>query len=248
MDGIRRPRPADLRGRPANGGLPVLGARRRRGLRAAARSLHGYGGGPPHRRRGHGPAAPGRAGPVGPAARPGGGAGRLGPCAAAGRLRVPELPRAPALPTVVVWTPWRCCGSGAARPCRVGILPPSGWRSPAIIVGSQALHATGYTLGILLDGALSAAVAYFGDGASSEGDVRGGLRLRRQLHGAGRLRLPEQPVGHLGTGPAAVARLHRPRTGARATASQAWTGTTSWPSSPPPGSRWPGRARARGRR
>ncbi len=54
----------------------------------------------------------------------------------------------------------------------------SGWdpgafgiATPAIIVGSQALHATGYALGITLDGATSAAVAYFGDGASSQGDV-----------------------------------------------------------------------------
>jgi len=46
-----------------------------------------------------------------------------------------------------------------------------GLATPAIIVGSQALHATGYALGIMLDGATSAAVAYFGDGASSEGDV-----------------------------------------------------------------------------
>ncbi len=42
---------------------------------------------------------------------------------------------------------------------------------PSIVVGAQALHATGYALGIKLDGARSAAVAYFGDGAVSEGDV-----------------------------------------------------------------------------
>ena len=54
----------------------------------------------------------------------------------------------------------------------------SGWdpsaynmATPAIIVGAQVLHATGYALGIKLDGASSAAVAYFGDGATSEGDV-----------------------------------------------------------------------------
>jgi 2-oxoisovalerate dehydrogenase E1 component alpha subunit len=54
----------------------------------------------------------------------------------------------------------------------------SGWdpsahnmATPAIIVGSQALHATGYALGIKLDGASSAALTYFGDGATSEGDV-----------------------------------------------------------------------------
>ncbi|WP_431035238.1 pyruvate dehydrogenase (acetyl-transferring) E1 component subunit alpha [Streptomyces sp. P6-2-1] len=40
-----------------------------------------------------------------------------------------------------------------------------------IVIGSQALHATGYAMGIGLDGADSAVVAYFGDGASSQGDV-----------------------------------------------------------------------------
>jgi 2-oxoisovalerate dehydrogenase E1 component alpha subunit len=39
------------------------------------------------------------------------------------------------------------------------------------VVGAQALHATGYGLGIVLDGASSAVVTYFGDGASSQGDV-----------------------------------------------------------------------------
>ncbi len=54
----------------------------------------------------------------------------------------------------------------------------SGWdpsennmATPAIIVGAQALHATGYALGLKLEGAASAAMAYFGDGATSEGDV-----------------------------------------------------------------------------
>ncbi|MDN3937344.1 pyruvate dehydrogenase (acetyl-transferring) E1 component subunit alpha [Arthrobacter sp. YD4] len=40
-----------------------------------------------------------------------------------------------------------------------------------IIIGAQSLHATGYAMGIQNDGADSAAVAYFGDGATSEGDV-----------------------------------------------------------------------------
>jgi pyruvate dehydrogenase E1 component alpha subunit len=54
----------------------------------------------------------------------------------------------------------------------------SGWdpyefgiTTPAIIVGSQALHATGYAMGIKLDGADSAAITYFGDGATSQGDL-----------------------------------------------------------------------------
>jgi pyruvate dehydrogenase E1 component alpha subunit len=46
-----------------------------------------------------------------------------------------------------------------------------------IVIGNQTLHATGYAMGITLDGAVgdeatsSAAIAYFGDGASSQGDV-----------------------------------------------------------------------------
>jgi pyruvate dehydrogenase E1 component alpha subunit len=43
--------------------------------------------------------------------------------------------------------------------------------TPSIVVGSHVLHAAGYALGLTLDRARSAAVAYFGDGASSEGDV-----------------------------------------------------------------------------
>jgi pyruvate dehydrogenase E1 component alpha subunit len=49
----------------------------------------------------------------------------------------------------------------------------------AIVLGSQALHATGYAMGIALDGASgtgdpsqdAAVIVYFGDGASSQGDV-----------------------------------------------------------------------------
>ncbi|WP_072802754.1 pyruvate dehydrogenase (acetyl-transferring) E1 component subunit alpha [Rhodococcoides yunnanense] len=54
----------------------------------------------------------------------------------------------------------------------------SGWNpyeynmtTPAIIVGAQALHATGYGLGLKFDGADSAAITYFGDGATSQGDI-----------------------------------------------------------------------------
>ncbi|MBO9705485.1 MAG: pyruvate dehydrogenase (acetyl-transferring) E1 component subunit alpha, partial [Arthrobacter sp.] len=54
----------------------------------------------------------------------------------------------------------------------------SGWdpfainmATPQIIIGAQTLHAVGYAMGIQFDGADAAAVAYFGDGATSEGDV-----------------------------------------------------------------------------
>ena len=60
---------------------------------------------------------------------------------------------------------WRGTALSGWDPAAFGIA------TPAIVVGSQALHATGYALGITLDGATSATLAYFGDGATSEGDV-----------------------------------------------------------------------------
>ena len=39
------------------------------------------------------------------------------------------------------------------------------------MIGSQTLHATGYAMGIQRDGADEAVIAYFGDGATSQGDV-----------------------------------------------------------------------------
>jgi pyruvate dehydrogenase E1 component alpha subunit len=45
-----------------------------------------------------------------------------------------------------------------------------------IVIGAQTLHATGYAMGIAMDGKIGtddgeAVIAYFGDGASSQGDV-----------------------------------------------------------------------------
>lgn len=40
-----------------------------------------------------------------------------------------------------------------------------------IIIGAQSLHATGYALGACLDGTDQISVTYFGDGATSQGDV-----------------------------------------------------------------------------
>lgn len=53
----------------------------------------------------------------------------------------------------------------------------AGFHLYTIVIGSQTLHATGYAMGLALDGLIgegpdtAAAVAYFGDGASSQGDV-----------------------------------------------------------------------------
>jgi pyruvate dehydrogenase E1 component alpha subunit len=43
--------------------------------------------------------------------------------------------------------------------------------NPAIVVGAQGLHAVGYAYGAHLDGAETATIAYFGDGATSQGDI-----------------------------------------------------------------------------
>lgn len=43
--------------------------------------------------------------------------------------------------------------------------------TPQIIIGAQALHAVGYAMGITFDGTDQVTAAYFGDGATSQGDV-----------------------------------------------------------------------------
>ncbi|MDE3065908.1 MAG: pyruvate dehydrogenase (acetyl-transferring) E1 component subunit alpha, partial [Acidobacteriota bacterium] len=42
---------------------------------------------------------------------------------------------------------------------------------PTIVLGNQALHAVGYAMGVQRDGAEEAVLTFFGDGASSQGDV-----------------------------------------------------------------------------
>ena len=46
-----------------------------------------------------------------------------------------------------------------------------GFQLYTIVIGSQTLHATGYAMGIQRDGSDGAVMAFFGDGASSQGDV-----------------------------------------------------------------------------
>nr|WP_308729138.1 pyruvate dehydrogenase (acetyl-transferring) E1 component subunit alpha [Arthrobacter sp. MYb227] len=55
---------------------------------------------------------------------------------------------------------------------------PSGWdpyevnmANQQIVIGAQTLHAAGYGMGLKLDGSDAAAITYFGDGATSQGDV-----------------------------------------------------------------------------
>ena len=60
---------------------------------------------------------------------------------------------------------WRGTASSGWNPLDVGMA------TPAVIIGAQTLHATGYAIGCQKDGVDSVAVSYFGDGATSQGDV-----------------------------------------------------------------------------
>ncbi|QBJ97914.1 pyruvate dehydrogenase (acetyl-transferring) E1 component subunit alpha [Rhodococcus sp. ABRD24] len=60
---------------------------------------------------------------------------------------------------------WRGCAYSGWDPATVNMT------NPAIVVGAQGLHATGYAMGVHLDGAEIATIAYFGDGATSQGDL-----------------------------------------------------------------------------
>lgn len=45
----------------------------------------------------------------------------------------------------------------------------------SLVLGTQALHATGYAMGSVLDGDDQVIATYFGDGAASQGDVNEAL-------------------------------------------------------------------------
>jgi pyruvate dehydrogenase E1 component alpha subunit len=60
---------------------------------------------------------------------------------------------------------WRGVGHSGWNPYEIGMA------TPAVIIGAQTLHATGYAIGCKHDGVDSVAITYFGDGATSQGDV-----------------------------------------------------------------------------
>src|SRR5690606_18226701 len=64
---------------------------------------------------------------------------------------------------------WRGTTASGWDPYSIGMA------TPQVIIGAQALHATGYAMGLKNDGAEAAAVAYVGDGAMSQGDVNEAL-------------------------------------------------------------------------
>ncbi|AWB95177.1 pyruvate dehydrogenase (acetyl-transferring) E1 component subunit alpha [Agromyces badenianii] len=64
---------------------------------------------------------------------------------------------------------WRGSAASGWNPFEHGMAVPQ------IIIGAQALHATGYAMGAAWEGSDAAAIAYFGDGATSEGDLNEAL-------------------------------------------------------------------------
>jgi pyruvate dehydrogenase E1 component alpha subunit len=64
---------------------------------------------------------------------------------------------------------WRGTAASGWNPFEHGMAVPQ------IIIGAQALHATGYAMGAAWEGSDAAAIAFFGDGATSEGDVNEAL-------------------------------------------------------------------------
>lgn len=60
---------------------------------------------------------------------------------------------------------WRGTALSGWNPFAVGMATPS------VVIGAQTLHATGYAIGCAMDGVDAVSVAYFGDGATSQGDV-----------------------------------------------------------------------------
>ncbi|GAA2556820.1 pyruvate dehydrogenase E1 component alpha subunit [Neomicrococcus aestuarii] len=54
--------------------------------------------------------------------------------------------------------------------------------SPQIIIGAQTHHAVGYAMGLGMDGEEAAAVSFFGDGATSQGDVNEAMVFAATYH------------------------------------------------------------------
>jgi pyruvate dehydrogenase E1 component alpha subunit len=71
---------------------------------------------------------------------------------------------------------WRGSAPSSWVPSQIGMA------APAIVVGAQALHATGYALGMKLDGSDGATIVYFGDGATSQGDISEAFTFAASWH------------------------------------------------------------------
>ncbi|WP_424810313.1 pyruvate dehydrogenase (acetyl-transferring) E1 component subunit alpha [Rhodococcus sp. 27YEA15] len=65
----------------------------------------------------------------------------------------------------LITAPWRGCAHSGWDPNTVNMTNPS------IVVGSQGLHAVGFAYAAQMDGDDIATIVYFGDGATSQGDI-----------------------------------------------------------------------------
>jgi pyruvate dehydrogenase E1 component alpha subunit len=107
-----------------------------------------------------------------------------------------------------------------------------------IVIGNQTLHATGYAMGIQRDGAEDEAViTYFGDGATSQGDVSEAFSSARTTSSPSPRRRSGRAASRSTSGPAASA---SPASG--------WTATTCLPATRSPSTRCAPPARVRARR
>ena len=194
----------------------IAGPRRRR----ARRPLRGHGRRPPHRHRGDRAPAPGRARPL----------------AAAARARRPRrsAPAARSAPTTSCSPATaRTASPTAAASTSVDLVRV--WRGTHRLGVEPVRHQHGHAAGHhrRADAARDrlrarhperrrrrrSRVAYFGDGATSQGDVNEAMVFAVDLPGARRLLLPEQPVGDLRAGapagPRAARRPARPASASR---------------------------------
>lgn len=127
----------------------------------------------------------------------------------------------------------------------------SGWDPKAtgvatqqIIIGAQALHAVGYAMGVQRDQADAATIVYFGDGATSQGDVNEAMVFSASYR---------SPVvffcqnNHWAISEPVKLQTRRSiadRPWGFGIPSCGWTATTSSPSSPPPAPPWSARRTA----
>ena len=148
-----------------------------------------------------------------------------------------------------------CAACPRRRSCSGGAAIPSGWWSPAdwnvasicVPIATQVPHAAGLAWGKKLRGEPTVAMAFFGDGATSEGAFHEGVELRRGDGRAGGVRLQQQPVGDLDADRGADARRDARRQGGRLRHSRRARRRARRARRVRGGARG-GRARARGRR
>ena len=158
------------------------------------------------------PAAPGPAGPLAAEPRPGGRPGRLRPRRA--RRRTTSSPPTASTSSARSAASTRSTSSGCMRgahPRRVGPDDPKNgnFHLYTLVLGSQTLHATGLRHGPAASTARpapatprrdAAVIVYYGDGASSQGDVHEAMVFAASYQTPAGVLPAEQPVGHLGAG------------------------------------------------